>query len=110
MRMDEHLTKQTEQSVDDALSRISVLMLALLGVLFVAIISLSHYQTAAAQKREADLAASALLVRGEHIGELAYDYSTWEDVIENVVVKRDYDWADDNIGKWVFDKDRKSVV
>ncbi|MDY8107585.1 diguanylate cyclase [Fulvimarina sp. 2208YS6-2-32] len=99
-----------EQSVDDALTHVVVLMLALMSVLFIAIISLSQYQTARAQHREAQLAKSTLDVRGDLIGGLAYDYSTWEDLVEKLVAGRDFDWADENVGKWVFDNNHFNVT
>ncbi|MEN3791089.1 diguanylate cyclase [Fulvimarina sp. MAC3] len=102
-------TRNPEQSINDALSRIGALMFMLLGVFFVTILLLSQYQTTSAQKREAQLASSALTVRGKQIEDLAWDYSTWEDVFQKFVVERDYAWADENIGHWVFENNHFNV-
>ena len=34
---------------------------------------------------------------------LAYDYSYWEDAIDNLVLSLDLDWADENIGSYLFE-------
>lgn len=59
------------------------------------------------QKREAAqtqvMLSSLLNERLESINKLAFDYSYWDDTIENTVVLKNSEWADNNIGSYLID-------
>ncbi|WP_237151996.1 sensor domain-containing diguanylate cyclase [Oryzibacter oryziterrae] len=69
----------------------------LIGITF-GLFTLAEVQTSAAIAEQVKLANGAIRTHGEYLETGAVDYGHWDEAVENIVTKFDFDWADGNIG------------
>jgi diguanylate cyclase (GGDEF)-like protein len=79
------------------------LLLLLAGVLMVGVALIAaERQNDLERERSRVRVAAALQTLSEASGATARDYGVWDEGVANLVVSLDPDWADKNIGSWLF--------
>ena len=87
-------------------ARLGIPLAGLVGFLLVCVIALFYWlaiqQDRLSFMREQQLAGAAVQSRMEFMRRNLGDYAIWDDLIINLLEKRDMHWADDNIGPYLF--------
>jgi len=74
-------------------------VLTISGLVFVA----THGQDRNAIQSSEHLAHAAIAATERTLSALMFEYSYWDQAVENLVTKFDHDWADENIGPYLLD-------
>ncbi len=81
------------------LTVVGIMLIALFGLFW----SATSQQNEAAREREATLIETGLTSTVEYISNNLRDYARWNDAVDNLAIKLDPDWADQNIGPYLYD-------
>lgn len=58
---------------------------------------------AAMEERDSHLARTAVDSELDYLATFAFDYTWWDDAVRNLVLEPDDGWADENIGRYMFE-------
>ncbi|KRB79704.1 hypothetical protein ASE00_18490 [Sphingomonas sp. Root710] len=95
-----------DNSTSNFWQRLGAPLIALVGTLLVCVFALFYWLTLQQDRlsiaQEQQLTSAALSARVEFLRRNLGDYAVWDDIVHNLIEKRDYDWADANIGPYLF--------
>ncbi|MFZ5791716.1 MAG: ATP-binding protein [Pseudomonadota bacterium] len=91
------------------LAVVALLLLGAAAILAVMLMAARGQDRLAATKSEATLEAT-LAARRHEMANLAHDYSFWSDAVENLAAHPSRDWADDNIGMYLYGQFRVATA
>ncbi|WP_152047419.1 diguanylate cyclase domain-containing protein [Aureimonas psammosilenae] len=90
------------QTYRKVVTRVTLPIMGIVGLMICAVIAMAifvaHRQTEDALERQRELARGMIDIRLAELSKIVDDYAHWDDALNNLAIRPDPAWADDNIG------------